>query len=258
MTDSKIVVPENVPEDKKELVRERIAASREKYSKSQELRQIESEKRRSFKAMVHEGSKYFDRNKGDIKSSKFTYEEFEISVVVKRTRILDADTVNCMFSYAIKAPTDTWKDHIGLGLCCYRLKHRTQWTNYMFIPVATWECGRNLAIEAAEHIIKSRIIMQKPEIPKRMRNSLFKAVDKEYKNKELIDNLSAKAMLCIELRDYTTLVEHMNKLVGLMNLSDPQRKYLEVTIDAMKTKRDEEAKKTELPSLFNMETKIDA
>lgn len=207
-----IAVPQNVPEELKEVVRQRIENSNEKYKARKakqdkqiqlrkELKQERHAKRQEFRKLIEAGNNFFDENKDRIVNGKIELsKDFEIAYAVMRLQDQSASPKEfylCRGAYTIKAPTDKWDDNIARGLCGYRLQNSTEWTITMPIPAMIFDSAHNLLAEAIKGIIKSRIIFLAPEIPQRITNVMFKDLQYKHKNRNKIDtaiSLAAKAL----------------------------------------------------------------
>ena len=184
MKNSDVVVPKKVPEELKEEIKQRILNSTKKHAKIKKKQQEQIKKRKDFKQIVHEGSKFFFEQKEakNIISDSFKITNFSIAyAIMKVNDPAPKDFIICKCAFAIKAPTDKWKDHVAHGLCGYRLANPSIWTVTIPVPAMLWYFEHNFIKGALENIISSRVILLAPEIPQRVRNNLYKNLQQRYR-----------------------------------------------------------------------------
>ncbi len=217
MVDQEVVVPENVPEELREEVRERILKSQVKYQAAKVKQDAEKARRRQHKAEMHQkretlkpvieaGQKFFAENQNSIIFGRFELnEQFEIAyAAMKLDSQAGANNGYTLIksTYAIKAPTDTWKDKVAHGLCGDRLMNpNNEWTATMSVPTMIWESGQNILQDAIHKIIESRILLLAPEIPQRMAKALFWQLEKKYKNRDKVEKLLNASKDALEQND---------------------------------------------------------
>lgn len=193
-----IVVPQNVPEELRETVHERIKKSNKKYQarKAKQDKQVELRKaarkerhakKQEFRKLIEEGTTFFNEHKEDIINGKMSLtEDFKIAYAIMKAEDQTGAPNGfylCLGAYSIKAPTDEWSDDIANGICGYRLKHITEWTISMPIPIMIFESAVNLVHDGLKAILKSRIIFLAPEIPQRVSNVMFRGLRIKHRNR---------------------------------------------------------------------------
>jgi hypothetical protein len=235
MADQEVTVPENVPEELKETVRQRILTSQRKYQalKNQQNaekaalrveRKAAHEKRQTFRKLIYEGAEFFKENKDHIINGRLKFnEDFEIAYAVMQTEYQDLapkGTYLCRACYTIKSPTDTWSDDIATGLCGYRLKNLTEWTTTIAIPAMIFDCAHNILEDTIDCIIRSRILLMAPEIPQRVINQIFGELQKRHKNRHEVRRLLDESKMLSDIGDFSKARVSLTKALKLNKSSD--------------------------------------
>lgn len=213
--------------DKKK-IQERIEVSKAKYQALRAEQQRKVEKRKAFKAKCHEGNQFLKQwdteaySEGQMElNGDFTV--YYVLVPFPDMAASREGFTVCKSAYAVKAPTDKFKKHVGSGLCGYRIKHGSGYTATIEVPTHLIKAKSGYVIEALECIIKSRILLMAPEIPQRMINFIHGPVMRDAENEDKkptptqlneLRSAAMAALLCGDFQKALRLSTEMLKGAG--------------------------------------------
>jgi hypothetical protein len=235
MLDQEVIIPEGTPKDKIEKAKESILYSRKKYQEAKQKQDKAKEKRKLLKQQAHLGRQFLDENKENIIGGRFTFrDKFEIAYVAMKLK--DQSTaakgfVDCQFTYAIKSPTDTWNGSTARGLCGHRLSCENDWRFPLSVPEIHFDSNKEAVLSAIQSIISSRMILQSPEVPQRVTNTVFGHLKKRFRNKDKIEDLMLEALSCIERNDFEGSIKASTKALKLGGATDKEAKDIAKVTD---------------------------
>lgn len=165
------------------------AKSAAAYQKRLQANKEISIKRKEFKAKVHQGNKYLDEAQTKIRENKsgktfffdiVKFGPFDVAFGVLPV-FWDDDKITCRLAYAIKSPTDKYKENVAKGLIGHRISKQEKYYLYAVMPRDTFEFDETAVKVLASNLVVNEIIQRKAEIPQRVINALFNRSIKAWK-----------------------------------------------------------------------------
>lgn len=221
----------------RETIKQRIAASKEKYDALRKINQEKRQAKKEFKAMVHAGNEWYCQNENKIKLGALDLGNGFIAswaVIAEE----DTDTMECTWAYSIKSSTDEYNQKTAIGICCYRLMmgtiHSCHWLGEFSIPKMIWFCAEEFVGKLINSQIEFRIGTLSPEIPQRLINDLYSGVEKEYKRKLRLEDLTEDLFSAFAMEEYEAVKEIIATICDLKGGPTEYKQSVLKAIDLIK------------------------